>query len=156
MISKVKFLTLTISLIGCFLISDAQNDSLKQKIIDSINNDLESILKNRKLVGIPIAKVVFDSMVDNYYRRITNEKFAFSDNEYVNIVRIYNTICLFSDNEITLHYKAYKNEIQAKVLNEAFVKLEAHFGNGGSVYSKKYDIYIGGYGNQNSLYVFKE
>ena len=125
-----------------------QSDSIKFKIIAEIQ-------KGRDSIGILIKKEDFDSIFlyySSYVKTINKNKLSIND--CIEITKLYNTIGFNSLGLIDSSYSKFVHFVDEYLYIEIFKKLEAQLSIGGGLYSKKYNVYIGGIRDKNSIYRF--
>ena len=92
----------------------------------------------------------------NYVEAFKRQK-AFTTDEYIDIVRIYNTISLNRLRERDNIFKEFDDIFSKTYLNNIVNIFDAKLSRGLGFYSKKYDIDIGGAApNKNSIFKLEE
>lgn len=108
------------------------------------------ISENDTTVGIPITKVEFDNKVSNYIKQMSDWA-KFTPSDYVEMVRIFNTI---GDSHLIKidYYRMYYHVFMVMYIKIAGKTLDTKMMKGLSLYSKKYNLWIGDrpFGNNNS------
>ena len=139
---------------GQYMICIGQNDSSGKARNDSaIAKFILKIEKERDSVGIAVTKKYFDSIFNYYNSYIkVSEKSEITTKEYIEIMRIYNTIGFIKDYKANNLYFNYQNRVYDNLLLDAVEKLCANESIGGSFYSIKHKLYIGGLRDSNSMY----
>jgi hypothetical protein len=108
-----------------------------------------------KNIGIPISKIDFDHLV-NKFSDIMQKGDTITDvNDYVTIVRLFNTI-YYSELYQIGAYRKFANLYSPPYSILAIKKLDAISQKGLYFYSKKYDLYIGGRPTNNSVFLIKD
>ena len=110
------------------------------------------IRENDTTIGIPITKAEFDKKLSKYIGLMSNWT-AFTPADYIEMVRIQNTIG--DSNLIKIYYyRMYYQIFLVMYLKDVGKTLDAKLMKGMSLYSKKYNIWIGDrpYGNNNSSF----
>lgn len=91
--------------------------------------------------GIPISKTEFDQKVSDYLDRMMNGS-KFNTKEYIDMVRVYNTIG-WSFSTPANQYRLFYDAFLVVYTRPAAKRLQAGLSKGMSLYSKKYNLYIG-------------
>ncbi|MBD1364147.1 hypothetical protein IDJ77_10035 [Mucilaginibacter sp. ZT4R22] len=91
--------------------------------------------------GIPIGKTDFDNKVAKYLKMMMNG-FEFDKQDYIDMVRIYNTIG-WSFETPRDSYRLFYDAFLVVHVRPAVKKLNAGLSKGMSYYSPKYNLYIG-------------
>lgn len=103
-------------------------------------------------IGIPIKKSTFDKKVSKYIK-LMSDWTEFTSKDYVEMVRLFNTI---GDSDLikTDYYRMYYHVFLVMYIKKVGQTLDAHLMKGMSMYSKKYNIWIGDrpFGNNNSKF----
>ncbi|NHA03476.1 hypothetical protein G7092_06715 [Mucilaginibacter sp. HC2] len=107
---------------------------------------------NQTNIGIPITKSEFDRKISNYVK-LMSDWTTFKPEEYIDMVRAYNTIggSLPINNDF---YKTYYTVFLIMYSKLAAKSLDAELRKGMAMYSEKYKIWIGDVplGNDNSRF----
>jgi hypothetical protein len=90
-------------------------------------------------------------ITQDYNARMTKDS-SFSVPEFIQLAKIWNTIPLFGLEQKDDSFKTFNKLFFPKYVNEAASHLGALPDKGMSLYSKKYDLYIGGRPHENSHY----
>jgi len=118
---------------------------------DIVDNQNEQISTLSLRVGIPITMPAFKEKVTRALALIKDEK-NLSISDYIEIVRIYNTVVGLYLNACEDSFAQYMKATNPKYILLAKKALEAIPTKGMGYYSKKYDIFIGAKEHQNSQY----
>ncbi|WP_428327633.1 hypothetical protein [Mucilaginibacter sp.] len=125
---------------------------LISSFIATAQDSVRYIKNNDKTVGIQISRSEFDKRVSKYIN-LMSKWTDFQANDYIEMVRLYNTI---GDSDLiqTDYYRMYYHVFTVMYLQRAHLILDLHLMKGMSLYSKKYNIWIGDrpYGNNNSIF----
>ncbi len=119
------------------------------------------IFKNRDFVnvqdslGIPIAVVTFDSLVDNLLTEFKSEKNKKTISDYLTFIRVVNTIGFDNLIDKKKNYKEAYFLFFQKYLEQVVEITQARESKGFSYHSIKYNILIGGYKTANNFYRIK-
>jgi outer membrane receptor for monomeric catechols len=106
----------------------------------------------RQPIGIPVSKKQFDSTISNAVITM-REKYNGNANDMIKIARLYNTLEFDHMIDETKTNKEFIHLFDSKRYDILFIKkLDATERIGGSYYSKKYQIYLGGLPDNNSKY----
>lgn len=108
------------------------------------------IHENDTTIGIPITKTAFDEKVSGYVK-LMSDWTKFTPEDYVEMIRLYNTIG--NSNLIKAdYYRMYYQIFMVMYLKDVGKTLNVELMKGMSLYSKKYNIWIGDrpFGNSNS------
>ena len=154
-IPRIFFTAIIISFVGNLrgdLIIIVQENSEEIKV-DIAQNDLFRSL-NGFDIGIQITKRQFDQKVLACISLIQNHSPQdLSIDEYIEFVRVYNTIARLSDYGNDENYKKFMQLFREPVIHHAAITaLQGRLARGGTYYSSKYDIYFGAPSNANSRY----
>ena len=108
---------------------------------------------NQSNVGIQITKNQFDQKVTTCISWIENGSLQnTSIDEYIEIVRVYNTITLMTDYGNDDNYKKLIRIARTDVMKAAITALQARLTKGMAFYSSVHNLYIGGAPHANSEY----
>ena len=108
---------------------------------------------NERNIGIPISKTDFDKKVSNYVK-LMGDWTTFKTSDYIDMIRIYNTIggSLPIENDF---YKMYYSVFLVMYSKLAAKDLEAELSKGMAMYSKRYKLWIGDVPLGNNISRFK-
>ncbi len=113
-------------------------------------DSIRYIQRNDTTVGIPITKANFNKKVSTYIK-LMSDWTKFTPQEYIEMVRLYNTIG--NSDFIKLdYYRMYYQVFTVMYIKEVSKTLNTELMKGMSLYSKKYNVWIGDrpFGNSNS------
>jgi len=139
----MKIFSIRSFIIGLFLLSFG---------IAKGQDSVRYIRENDTTIGIPITKTEFDKKVSKYIG-LMSDWTKFTPEDYIEMVRLQNTIG--DSNLIKVdYYRMYYQIFLVMYLKPVGKTLDARMMKGMSMYSKKYNIWIGDrpFGNSNSLY----
>jgi hypothetical protein len=110
------------------------------------------IHKDDKRIGIPISRVEFDKKV-SIYMGLMSDWANFTPKDYIEMVRLFNTIG-DSDLKNIGYYRMYYEVFLVMYNKPAGKALDVKMMKGLSMYSRKYNIWIGDrpFGNNNSSF----
>jgi hypothetical protein len=115
-------------------------------------DSIRFIRENDTTVGIPITKAKFQNKVGKYLV-LMSDWTKFTPEDYVEMVKLFNTI---GDSNLIKkdYYRMYYQVFLVMYLKDVGKTLDTHLMKGMSMYSKKYNIWIGDrpYGNNNSMF----
>src|SRR2546423_12633228 len=92
--------------------------------------------------GIKIQKQAFDSLINNYIDKIKTGNIFFSKNDYVILVRVWNTITDQQLQDKSKHYLEFYNLFYPEIFKTAGRELHADLTKGMALYSKEYDLWF--------------
>jgi hypothetical protein len=113
----------------------------------NINTSMQK--NNSDTVGIEISFARFNRLIQEYLIKLKDNQ-ELTENDHIVLIRLVNTIDIYnfqndeSKELIELYYP--------KIFELAIIKLETQSWKGGSQYSQKHDIFIGGKPHSNSQY----
>jgi hypothetical protein len=125
---------------------------LLNTIVAKAQDSIRYIHENDLTVGIPITKTEFDRKVSNYVK-LMSDWTNFKPEDYADMVRLFNTIGDSNLKNIGF-YRMYYEVFLVMYNKPAGLALNAKLMKGMSMYSKKFNIWIGDrpFGNNNSIY----
>jgi hypothetical protein len=102
--------------------------------------------------GVPITQAEFDAQVERYLAALDDQDAALSDEDYVAITRLWNTIqhrrpAGDEDRMAAFEARVFPGEVQA--VTQA---LGMELTKGMALYSRERDLYLGGAPHANSMY----
>lgn len=103
-------------------------------------------------IGIPIERSCMRAMAERYLERMLRDD-AFADDDYVAMVRLWNTIDLYALADADALYRRYADAFFPGTVERASNALDALPTKGMALYSSAYDLYIGGKPHANSQYL---
>jgi len=126
-------------------------------LIMSINitkgqDSIRLIRENDTTVGIPITKTEFNKKVSTYMK-LMSDWTNFTSQNYIDMVRLFNTIGDSNLKRID-YYRMYYEIFLVMYNKRAGIFLDAKPMKGMSMYSKKFNLWIGDrpFGNNNSIF----
>src|SRR5439155_3320378 len=105
--------------------------------------------------GIKIQKQTFESLIKDYIEKIENENFSFSQNDYLTLTRIWNTINVKQLQNSSAQYSEFMKLFFPKIFRTATTELNATLTKGMAFYSDEFDLWFGGKLNDNSFFSFE-
>ena len=103
-------------------------------------------------IGIPIERSRMRAMTERYLERMLRDD-AFADDDYVAMVRLWNTIDLYALVDADELYRRYADAFFPGTVERASNALDALPTKGMALYSSAHDLYIGGKPHANSQYL---
>jgi len=134
---NMRIILFTLFISGCLILNGScneSNDKMRKNTTISKNENSDSLTKNEFFA---IAKEMKQAM---------DRHTTMTINEIITMVRIYNTLYLANianDRENADFILNYRNQFEKSYLKEICKQLECSFGKGMTIYSKKYDLYVG-------------
>jgi hypothetical protein len=110
-----------------------------------------NVSSNGECVGIHIKKTDFDMSVDKINVLYSDNKMSAKD-DFILSVRIYNTLVMNYMTDSDDRYKIFYDFFSRQYLEKTLTELDASLSRGMAFYSKKYNIYIGGKRDANSMF----
>ena len=110
------------------------------------------IANARTGIGIQIERSRMRAMTERYLERMLRDN-AFADDDYVAMVRLWNTIDLYALADADELYRRYADAFFPGTVERASNALDALPTKGMALYSSAHDLYIGGKPHANSQYL---
>ena len=105
-------------------------------------DDSQDLAKSKDL-GIPIAAERFRSLVAEYVKQMDSDK-EMSPEDYVTMTRLWNTIELHQLGRSDALFRRYSDAFFPAYVERVSKGLNAYPTKGMALYSKEYDIFLGG------------